>query len=254
MTIREYLENVLRLGIDLDTQMCLDDPGRTPFMQFFFASPERNAGEKFLALQTKHDLDLSMYLEERFDAMYGHNVDEITVFKELYLAGITAEDIKRNIDDEKLCILAEQYFSMFKKENEENQLSEHKTNSQLNVIKEVICIAEKAQEWIGEKTVEKDTTKKLMDAVAEYGLESGWCDNEIIDTLVECGVTQEDFQKYGKADFVKEYFETEERKEDMQSIKGSLDKRIMDASKETENHPNMQAVGIKNVDKEGRQA
>ena len=61
-----------------------------------------------------------------------------------------------------------------------------------------------------EKKIEKDSVEKLIDAVAEYGLEFGWNDNDMIDTLVDCGVTYEDFKKYGKEDFVKGYFEEEE--------------------------------------------
>lgn len=55
---------------------------------------------------------------------------------------------------------------------------------------------------------EKDTTEKLMDAVAEYGMENNWCDHDIIEVLVDMGITKEDFVKYGKYDFVKEYFES----------------------------------------------
>ena len=54
-----------------------------------------------------------------------------------------------------------------------------------------------------------DVVKNLMNAMAAYGLEAGWTDADMIDALVECGITKSDFEKYGKGDFVKEYFEEE---------------------------------------------
>lgn len=54
-----------------------------------------------------------------------------------------------------------------------------------------------------------DVVKNLMDAMAAYGLEAGWTDADMIDALVECGITKNDFEKYGKGDFVKDYFEEE---------------------------------------------
>lgn len=62
---------------------------------------------------------------------------------------------------------------------------------------------------------EKTPEEKLIEAVAEYGLEYSWTDNDVIDSLVDMGITKEDFIKCGKYDFVKEYFESDD-KEDQQ--------------------------------------
>lgn len=82
-----------------------------------------------------------------------------------------------------------------------------------------------------EQQKEKDATEKLMDAVAEYGMESGWSDRDVIDALVECGVTYDDFKKYGKEEFVKGYFE-EEKPVVVTEMKKGLDKKIIEASEE----------------------
>jgi hypothetical protein len=50
-------------------------------------------------------------------------------------------------------------------------------------------------------------TKNLIEAMINYGLHYLWCDTEIIDMLVVCGVTEEDFKEYGYWEYVKEYFE-----------------------------------------------
>lgn len=55
----------------------------------------------------------------------------------------------------------------------------------------------------------KDATEKLMDAMVEYAQEGAWNDSDCIEALLECGITEEDFKKYGKWDSVKEYFEDE---------------------------------------------
>lgn len=52
-------------------------------------------------------------------------------------------------------------------------------------------------------------TSNLIKAMVAYGLENSWCDSEIIDALVELGITHEDFLKAGAGDFVKSYFEDE---------------------------------------------
>ena len=83
---------------------------------------------------------------------------------------------------------------------------------------------------------ETDVIKNLMDAVAEYGQEAAWSDNDIIDTLVSCGITQEDFRKYGKEDFVKEYFEEEMLKEKPVELESIIDLEIREKyEKETGN-------------------
>lgn len=60
---------------------------------------------------------------------------------------------------------------------------------------------------------EKTPEEKLIEAVGEYGLEFSWCDSDIIDALVGMGITKEDFVKCGKYDFVKEYFESDDKDE-----------------------------------------
>ena len=55
-----------------------------------------------------------------------------------------------------------------------------------------------------------ETVKNLIEAMIEYGLEGNWCDSEIIDELVKIGITQDDFNKCGYENFVKDYFEDAE--------------------------------------------
>lgn len=81
------------------------------------------------------------------------------------------------------------------------------------------------------KEKETDCTKQLMDAMAAYGLEYGWCDNDIIQALVDCGLEYDDFKKHGKEDFVKEYFEIEE--EHANNISSKNPERQMKALKQS---------------------
>lgn len=46
----------------------------------------------------------------------------------------------------------------------------------------------------------------LITAMVEYALENHWCDSEAIDTLVGCGITEQDFINCGYGEFVKDYF------------------------------------------------
>ena len=50
-------------------------------------------------------------------------------------------------------------------------------------------------------------TENLIEAVVNYGEDNFWDDSAIIDVLVDCGVTEEDFKNCGYWDFVKKYFE-----------------------------------------------
>lgn len=52
----------------------------------------------------------------------------------------------------------------------------------------------------------ENVVKNLITAVFEYALEYQWCDSETIDTLVRCGITEQDFIACGYGDFVKDYF------------------------------------------------
>lgn len=49
--------------------------------------------------------------------------------------------------------------------------------------------------------------KNLITAMADYALDSVWCDSEMIDALVGIGITKQDFISCGYGDFVKNYFE-----------------------------------------------
>lgn len=69
----------------------------------------------------------------------------------------------------------------------------------------------------------EQVTSELIKAMVAYGLENSWCDSEIIDALVELGITHEDFLKAGAGDFVKNYFEDEPEE------KPSLDSKIKKA-------------------------
>lgn len=60
----------------------------------------------------------------------------------------------------------------------------------------------------------------LIDAVAKYGAEASWADNDIIDSLVDMGVTQEDFVQCGLGDFVKEYFDESDLSNKVSSLEG----------------------------------
>jgi hypothetical protein len=48
--------------------------------------------------------------------------------------------------------------------------------------------------------------KELIEAMVNYGQDSFWSDSEIIDMLIECGITEEDFKDCGYGDFTKAYF------------------------------------------------
>ena len=53
-------------------------------------------------------------------------------------------------------------------------------------------------------------TENLINAMIDYGLDDQWNDSDIIDMLIECGITEEDFKNYGFGDFVKAYFSDSE--------------------------------------------
>lgn len=56
--------------------------------------------------------------------------------------------------------------------------------------------------------MEKDLSivKNLIKAMSDYGMEYSWTDSDIIDTLIDCGITKQDFIDCGYGDFVKNYF------------------------------------------------
>ena len=54
---------------------------------------------------------------------------------------------------------------------------------------------------------QEEALQNLMNAVAEFGLASAWTDNDIIEALTQLGVTRADFERHGKGDFVKSYYD-----------------------------------------------
>ena len=74
------------------------------------------------------------------------------------------------------------------------------------------------------KSPSNNVVKNLIQAVADYGLDSCWNDSDVINALIDLGVTKEDFEKAGYSDFVKEYFEEEK------DNKPSVDSQIQSAS------------------------
>lgn len=48
--------------------------------------------------------------------------------------------------------------------------------------------------------------KQLIDSVFNYGLRFNWCDGDIIGTLLDCGITREDFIQCGYESIVEQYF------------------------------------------------
>ena len=51
-----------------------------------------------------------------------------------------------------------------------------------------------------------ESVKNLIAVMAEYGMNHCWNDNDIIETLVDCGITEDDFKACGYGDFVSKYF------------------------------------------------
>ena len=51
-----------------------------------------------------------------------------------------------------------------------------------------------------------DYTNNLIEAMINYGENACWCDSEIIETLIDCGITEQDFIDCGYGEYTKEYF------------------------------------------------
>lgn len=54
-----------------------------------------------------------------------------------------------------------------------------------------------------------DYKQELIEAMINYGEDNFWTDNDIIESLIDCGITEEDFKDCGYGNFVKAYFEAE---------------------------------------------
>jgi hypothetical protein len=80
---------------------------------------------------------------------------------------------------------------------------------------EVLISAETYEEEQQENSQEEtNTIKNLIKAMCNYAMEFSWTDSETIDALIECGITKQDFIDCGYEDFVEEYFEKDEEKND----------------------------------------
>lgn len=69
---------------------------------------------------------------------------------------------------------------------------------------------EKEQKNSKKEITQIDIVKNLIEAMCNYGLEFSWTDNDVIESLIECGINQQDFNECGYGEFVKEYFEEKE--------------------------------------------
>ena len=54
--------------------------------------------------------------------------------------------------------------------------------------------------------MDKQVIINLIDAAIREGQEATLCDSEIIERLIDCGLTEENFIEYGFGDFVADYF------------------------------------------------
>ena len=54
-----------------------------------------------------------------------------------------------------------------------------------------------------------DYTNNLIEAMINYGENACWCDNEIIETLIDCGITEQDFIDCGYGEYTREYFKND---------------------------------------------
>lgn len=61
----------------------------------------------------------------------------------------------------------------------------------------------------------------LINTVIRHGQDSTWCDSDIIEQLIECGLTEQDFIKYGFGDFVADYFKEPDEEDDDEYIPSS---------------------------------
>lgn len=77
---------------------------------------------------------------------------------------------------------------------------------------------------------ERTVVNNLIQAMADYAMENDWLDSEMIDALVDCGITEDDFKNNGYGDFVKEYFENSINKyaKDLSVTKWQLDCELSD--------------------------
>ena len=56
----------------------------------------------------------------------------------------------------------------------------------------------------------KEVVTNLIDAISEYSLMDNWTELYLMEMLLSCGLTKDDFELTGYLDFYKEYFEEKE--------------------------------------------
>ena len=54
--------------------------------------------------------------------------------------------------------------------------------------------------------MDKNAITNLINAAIEAGHDATLCDSDIIEHLIDCGLTEKDFIEYGFGDFVEDYF------------------------------------------------
>lgn len=84
---------------------------------------------------------------------------------------------------------------------------------------EVLISAETFEEEQEKTPKEKNAIKNLIEAMCNYALEYSWTDTDAIDTLVECGIEEQDFIDCGYAECVEEYFKDDEKDENEEEDK-----------------------------------
>ena len=61
--------------------------------------------------------------------------------------------------------------------------------------------------------MDKQVIINLINTIIRDNEEAYWSDSEIIDKLIKCGLTEQDFIEYGFGDFVEDYFKDFEEDE-----------------------------------------
>lgn len=83
-----------------------------------------------------------------------------------------------------------------------------------------------------EKGVDSDgVVENLINAMATYAMESNWTDQKFVETLVDCGLIEADFEAFGYEEYARKYF-TENQKEETQNNIKDLAFDAMEKGKE----------------------
>lgn len=62
--------------------------------------------------------------------------------------------------------------------------------------------------------MDRNVIANLINAVIRDGQEATLCDSDIIETLIDCGLTEKDFIDYEFGDFVADYFREPDKEEE----------------------------------------